>query len=216
MLPFQPLLHVWTRVSRGQQVFPFRIHERGRRAGEVWAAARQTGLGGRPIGFCCTLYLPRIPSAREYSRPPGGLGCHRSTAPAPRRHKLHNRSFSPLRQKLVISLFRLFPTDFNDRWETLLCWRGAARAPRKSWRAVSKFHYPRAVVASGLPQPGQRFALIARSAPFHILGATPSWRPAAFCRYSTGFCAWNKCNSVVAGRAWSSSPIQAVFGRFRM
>ena len=67
--------------------------------------------------------------------------------------------------------------------------------PQVYGRAWASFIVPCAVVAPGLPGPGQRLALIARPAS-STSSSGLSWR-CAFRRSSHGFCTWNTVYSVV-------------------
>ena len=159
------------------------IHERDRRAGGS-LGCRKTD---RPQAGGSSVLLYAVfathPQRGEYSRPP--------LAPAviaPQHRCLAVTSsislISALRRKFVHFAVPALPNGSMIRWEPFYGWRVPQGSPASLWEDVSKFHYPPR--CRRLPQAGQRFALIARSAP-----CSPPWSShpggAPFAAIHTGF-----------------------------
>ena len=130
MLPFNLAPRLDT-VSRGQQGIPFRSTNGTAAPGEVWAAVRQTGpRRAAPIVFVVRC-ICHAPPARGVFQAAVGSGCHSSTAPLPRRHKLHIAHF---RLAAKIRSFRCSGSSQRiiDPLGTLLWLARTAGLPRKS------------------------------------------------------------------------------------
>ena len=124
------LLHVWTRCPEASR-FSISIHERGRRVGgSLGCRKTDRPQAGGPLWFVVRC-ICHAPPARGVFQAAVGSGCHSSTAPLPRRHKLHIAHF---RLAAKIRSFRCSGSSqrINDPLGTLLWLARTAGLPRKS------------------------------------------------------------------------------------
>ena len=124
------LLHVWTRCPEASRVFHFDPRTGPPRRGKFGLPQDRQAPGGGPHGFVVRC-ICHAPPARGVFQAAVGSGCHSSTAPLPRRHKLHIAHF---RLAAKIRSFRCSGSSqrINDPLGTLLWLARTAGLPRKS------------------------------------------------------------------------------------